>query len=120
MANEANTTTAVVPPPPLPTVHEAELAPGLSGIVYWGQEIDIAIAVALRSAGRNVVVRGDDLKANRRLAAQIEGAVGPSKRGTPHKSRAGAHALPHYQQFDHNHPGQCFYETPNRRARRKP
>jgi hypothetical protein len=50
---------------PLPTVHEAELAYGPSGPVEYGAEIDEAAAVARRKRGDNIVVRGDDLKANR-------------------------------------------------------
>ena len=114
------------PPPPSPqtlpppTLHEAELASGLSGIVYWAAEIDFSAAVARRQAGENIVVRGDDLKANRALAERIEVAVGPHKRGVPHKIRAGPYALPHFQQVDPQHKGHCFYETPNRRSRKKP
>jgi hypothetical protein len=102
------------------TVHEAELASGFSGIVYWGAAIDFTAAAVRRHAGENVVVRGTDLKTNRALAERIEATVGPYKRGTPHTMRAGPHALPHFQQVDPNHQGHCFYETANRRARKKP
>jgi hypothetical protein len=106
-----------------PTIHEAELASGASGIVNWGAEIDLTAAVARRLAGLNVVVRGDDLRANRHLAEQIERAVGPCRRQEPHKRHAGPWALPHYQQEKRDPPppgGHTFYETPRRKARRKP
>lgn len=114
------TTTQAPGSEPPPTVHEAELASGLSGIVHWGAEIDFAADVVRRQAGVNVVVRGNNLKANRALAERIEAAVGPYKRGIPHTRKAGPHALPHFQQIDPNHGGHCFYETSNRRARRMP
>src|SRR5262245_35844888 len=60
------------PAPPPVTIHEAELASGASGGVIRGAEIDFSTAVARRRAGKNVVVCGDDLKANRRQAEQVE------------------------------------------------
>lgn len=103
------------------TIYEAELASGVSGGVVRGAEIDVGAAVARRRAGENVVVCGDDLKANRRQAEQIEAAVGPYVRSAPHKRSAGSRALPHFQQQDANQEGHTFYETPNLRAmRRKP
>jgi hypothetical protein len=116
----ATASSGTKPAPPPPTIPEAELAAGLSGIVSWGAEIDFAAAVARRQAGEDVVVRGDELSATRALARRIEAAVGPYQRNAPHTVRAGPHALPHFQQADPNHPGHCFYETPNRRARKKP
>ena len=104
-----------------PTVHEAELASGASGAVVRGVEIDFDAAVARRRSGRNVVVCGDDLDANRGLAQRIEAAVGPCVRSVPHQRYAGPRALPHFQQRDPDHRGHTFYETSNRRAaRRKP
>jgi hypothetical protein len=109
------------PPAPSPTLHEAELASGASGGVIRGAEIDVGAAVERRRAGKNVVVCGDDLKANRRQAEQIEAAVGPYVRSVPHKDSAGPRALPHFQQQDESHEGHTFYETANLRAmRRKP
>jgi hypothetical protein len=103
------------------TIHEAELASGASGGVIRGAEIDLGAAVSRRQAGGDVVVCGDDLKANRRQAEQIEAAVGPWVRSAPHPQSAGPRALPHFQQQDENHEGHTFYETPNVRAmRRKP
>lgn len=108
-------------PPPPPTIHEASLASGASGVVVRGIEIDFNAATALRRAGKNVVICGDDLGANRGLARKIEAAVGPAIRGAPHRRSAGPRALPHFQQHDRAHEGHTFYETPNRKAaRRKP
>jgi hypothetical protein len=105
--------------PPKPTIHEAELASGASRGVNCGAGIDLATAVARRQNGENVVVCGDDLKANRRLAERIEAAVGPYVRSAPHKQHAGPRALPHFQQQDAEHEGHTFYETPQQKAMRK-
>ncbi len=59
-----------------PTIHEATLAPGLSGIVFKGAEIAVAAAIRRRRAGRDIVVCGDDLKVNRVVTQTIESAVG--------------------------------------------
>jgi hypothetical protein len=108
-----------VPPASSPaTIHAAELASGASGGVLRGAEISFATAVARRQAGKNVVVCGDDLKANRRQAEQIETAVGPYVRSSPHRQSAGPRALPHFQQQQADHEGHTFYETPNLRAMR--
>src|SRR5262245_18833253 len=113
---------AAPPPPPAPTIHEAELAPEPSGVVWYGPVIDFDTAVARRQAGLDVVVRGGDIDANRRLAAAIEAAVGPRTRPqTPHR-RAGPHALPHFHQVSRSPPGHCFYDTDNpaKKSRRRP
>src|SRR5687768_2550899 len=83
---------------PAATVHEAERASGPSGAILWGAEIDVVTAVSRRKAGLDVVIRGADVDVNRRLALQIESAVGPAKRGSPHKVTTGPLALPHFQQ----------------------
>jgi hypothetical protein len=65
---------------------------------------------------------GNDVDANRRLATQIESAVGPCLRGVPHIKQAGPHALPHFQQQPRIPPpprGHAFYETARRKARRQ-
>jgi hypothetical protein len=115
---------AVVPvPPPLvppPTIHEAERMAGPSGAVLRGAEIDAAAAIARRGSGLDVVVCGSNLKANRALAASIESAVGPCQRGVPHTRYAGALALPHFQQVTPPPAGHTFYETENRKAKKKP
>jgi hypothetical protein len=74
--------------------------------------------VARRKTGMDIVVRGDNLKANRLLANRIESAVGPAKRQDPHK-RAGPLVLPHYQQAETPPEGHSFYETTKRKARKK-
>jgi hypothetical protein len=94
--------------------------PGPLGVVWYAEEIDFDAAVARRLAGGDVVVRGDDHEATRRLAQAIEVAVGPYKRGDPHRRTAGPFALPHYQQRHPPPTGHTFYETANRRARKKP
>jgi hypothetical protein len=103
-----------------PTIHEAERASGPSGAVLWGAAIDLAAAVARRQIGLDVVVRGAELKLNRRLALKIESTVGPAMPGRPHRTMAGPLALPHYQQIMPPPSGHCFYETSNRKARKKP
>jgi hypothetical protein len=103
-----------------PKIHEATLAPGPSGAVLKGAEIDMAAAVAPRQAGLDIVVCGDDRKANRAIAQQIEVAVGPYESQDPHK-RAGPRALPHFQPDPRGPDGHSFYETdnPQRKARKQ-
>ncbi len=105
-----------------PKIHEAMLAGGPSGVVFRGAEIDFATAVAKRRVGENIVVCGNNLKANRALARAIESAVGPATTPQkPHVHTAGPAALPHFQQVDPTHAGHSFYETDNpRRKSRKP
>src|SRR5215472_12269568 len=105
---------AKMPPPPHPLIFEASL--GLRGAVIKGAAITQAEAEARRKAGRDVVVCGPDLAANRRLAGTIEAnANGKVKRCPPHSS-AGPHALPHYQPDPRPPEGHTFYETPHRKA----
>jgi hypothetical protein len=104
----------------MPTIHEADLGSGPSGAVLRGPEIDLATAIARRQAGENVVVCGPDLDANREMAQQIEAGVGPYARGTPHIRTAGPLALPHFQQTDKTRLGHTFYETTQRRSRKRP
>ncbi len=96
------------------------MASGPSGAVIKGAEIDLTTAIAWRQAGENVVVCGNDLKANQILAQRIEAAVGPYKRETPHEE-AGPHALPHFQPCLRPPKGHTFYETdsPKRKARKR-
>jgi len=108
------------PPLPSPTIHEAERASGASGAVLWGAEIDFAAAVVRRQTNEDVVVRGDDLGANRALAQAIEAAAGPYMRGPPHKRSAGPLASPHFQQVTPPPDGHTFYETDRRKARKRP
>jgi hypothetical protein len=121
MMTEAQEGTKPTPAPsPAPTVHEAELAAGPSGAVLFGAEIDFANAVARRQAGQDVVVRGDDTDANRRLAYRIEAAVGPPTRPQPPERKAGPLALPHFHQQSRDPAGHLFYETEKRKARKRP
>jgi hypothetical protein len=107
-------------PPPVVTIHEAELEPGLSGAVLRGTELDLAAAVARRRARNDVVVCGPNTDTNRRLASQVEAAVGPvSKPQWPHK-RAGPKALPHFHQRTRSPDGHTFYETDKRKTKKKP
>jgi hypothetical protein len=92
---------------------------GSLGRVIRGQEITEAEAVAERLAGRDVVVCGDDLKANRGLAQQIESQVGPYRAGPPH-TRLGPYVLPHFQPDPRPPEGHTFYETDKRKAARNP
>jgi hypothetical protein len=117
MTTEMEAGAGSISPPPPPSIHEAELASGPSGAVEYGAEIDLTAAVSRRRAGGNVVVRGEDVDANRRLACSIESAVGSCRRGDPHRS-AGPHALPHYQPQSRPPDGHTFYETPRRKARK--
>jgi hypothetical protein len=111
------------PAPPaegLPKIYEATRASGPSGAVIQGAEIDLAAAVERRRAGEDIVVCGGPLKANRKLAREIESAVGPCERQEPHAVKAGNLALPHFQQTDRTTEGHSFYETDNRKAKANP
>jgi hypothetical protein len=103
-----------------PTIHEATRAPGPSGAVLKGAEIDLVTAIARRQAGLDIVVCGDGRKANKAVARQIEAAVGPYKEEKPHDD-AGPHAPPHFQPDPRPPDGHSFYETenPQRKARKQ-
>jgi hypothetical protein len=106
------------PPPAAPVVMEAYPTHDGTGWVDVGNVLTIAEATRRRAAALDVVVCGDDHMANRRLAVQVEGAVGPVSRAQlPHKG-AGPHALPHYHQASRVPSGHTFYETANLKARR--
>jgi hypothetical protein len=107
-------------PPPAPTIHEAEPASGASGAVEYGPQVDEATAVERRRNGLDIVIRGHDTDANRRLARWIESRVGPPSRPQhPHVRSAGPLALPHFHQQSGDPKGHSFYETDKRKARRK-
>jgi hypothetical protein len=103
-----------------PRIYEATLESGPSGFVLWGAELTLEGAMARRKAGGDVVVRGQDLKANKRLARQIEMGVGPCRQEPPHK-HSGPHALPHFQPDPRPPEGHTFYETdnPQRKSRKR-
>lgn len=109
---------AAASPLPSPTIHEAERASGPSGAILFGAVIDFNAAVARRQAGLDVVVCGGDVAANRHLAGAIEASVGACQRSDPHR-RAGPLALPHFQQDAPPPEGHTFYETANRKARKR-
>ena len=112
--------TAATPSSVPPTIHEAELASGPSGAVLSELVVlDFDAAVARRQVGLDVVVRGEDVVANRRLAGAIEAAVGACQRSDPHR-RAGPLALLHFQQETPPPDGHTFYETAKRKSRKKP
>ena len=121
MTTESQDGTHPIPTPtPAPTIHEAELDAGPSGAVLFGPAIDFDSAVVRRQAGQDVVVRGNDTDANRRLAYRIEAAVGPPSRPQPPERQAGPLALPHFHQHSRNPVGHLFYETEKRKARKRP
>jgi hypothetical protein len=96
------------------------LVPGPSGFVEWGNVLTFEDAVNRRKQDLDIVVRGEDEDENRRLAGRIEAAVGPPTRPQPpHTSRAGSRALPHFHQVSRSPKGHSFYETVNRKARKK-
>jgi hypothetical protein len=99
------------------TIHEATL--GSRGRVIRGVEIAKAAAIARRKAGLDIVVCGEDHKANRRLARQIENAVGPNRSQPPHKG-LGPYALPHFQPDPRPPEGHSFYETAKLKAALNP
>lgn len=119
MESQTNTG-ASSPVAPTSTIHEAELIPGPSGGVWYGAEIDFDTAVARRRLGLDVIVRGDDGDANRSLAYRIESTVGPPSRPQPPERRAGPLTLSHFHQSNRNPKGHLFYETGQRKARKRP
>ncbi len=119
MATETQTGPKTEPGKQPPTIHEVELASGASGAVEYGGEIDVATAVDRRKSGQDIVVRGDETAKNRKLARDIETAVGPSTRPQPPEPRAGPMALPHFHQQSRDPEGHSFYETDKRKARQK-
>ena len=114
---------ASVPEPtaaPPSTVHAAERTFDGSGIVDALEEITDDEAADRRRRGLDIVVCGEDLATNRHRAARIEGMVGPYTRPQPPHPSAGPYALPHYHQQSRSPDGHSFYETPKRKARRRP
>jgi hypothetical protein len=108
--------------PEAPKIHEATLASGPSGAVFKGGEIDLVTAIARRQAGKDTVVCGSDVRANRSLARQIEAAVGPCTRPQAPHAKAGPFALPHFHQLKRPPDGHSFYEAASfqRKARKTP
>src|SRR5205814_1152102 len=108
-----------LPPAAPTTICEATCARDGTGAVEYGAEIDFATAVARRTSRADIVVRGDDLVANRDLAKQIEARVGPVTRPQLPHANAGPLALPHFHQVSRIPSGHSFYETSRVKARKK-
>jgi hypothetical protein len=71
------------------------MSSGPLGAVEYGAQISEQDAIQKRRSALDIVVRGLDQQANRKVAQGIEEAVGPAIPDPPHK-RAGPHALPHF------------------------
>jgi hypothetical protein len=107
------------PSRPATIVHEAQRTFDGSGVVLWGAELTPDEAADRRRRGEDIVVRGNDLAANRAQARAVEAMVGmPSRPQFPHPS-AGRHALPHFHQLSRSPTGHSFYETPRLKARKR-
>ncbi len=105
------------PPSSPPTIHRATR--GSLGRVIRGEQITLEEAVEERRQGRDVVVCGSDLKANREVAKAIESQRGPYAPGAPH-TKVGPYVLPHFQPDPRPPEGHTFYETDRRKAARNP
>jgi hypothetical protein len=100
--------------PVVPLIFEASLRS--DGSVVRGRQISQTEAEGQRKSGKDVVICGPSLSANRRLAGIIEqSANGSAKRCPPHAT-AGPAALPHWQPDPRPPQGHTFYETPRRKA----
>lgn len=99
-------------------IFEAELAPGASGAVIRGRELSEEEAANRRRAGKDIVVCGPDLRANRTLAREVEASIGKPTKPQPPERNAGPMALPHFHQASREPAGHAFYETPHRKARK--
>lgn len=106
-------------PPSPPTIHEATCASHLTGLVEWGAALSEPAAIARRQLSLDIVVRGSDRAANRKVAEKIEAGVGLYKVCPFHQS-AGTASLPHCQQINKPPFGHSFYETATRKAKKKP
>jgi hypothetical protein len=96
-------------------IHKATL--GSNGDVTKGAPLSEPEAVTERKAGRDVVVCGTDLEANRDLAKKIERRANGTYKLCPPHSTAGPNALPHCQPNPRGPQGHTFYETPRRKAK---
>jgi hypothetical protein len=93
---------------------------GSQGKVIRGIEITEAVAVAEYAGGNDVVVCGDETRANRSFARRIASTVGPCRMAVPHTKTAGPYALPHFQPDPRPPLGHVFYETEHRKAALNP
>jgi len=104
---------------PEPTIHEAMRLSGPTGAVGYGAQLSFDQAVKRRMAGQDLVVIGEDKKANRKLAQKIEEGIGGRwVLHLPHRRHPDG--LPHYQQVAPPPHGHAFYDVDNRKARRNP
>jgi hypothetical protein len=95
-------------------IFEAYTSPG--GVVTRGIKINMAEAVSLRNAGKDVVVCGPDDSANRQRAEAIERAASVEVvHHAPHPN-AGPGALWHFQPLMRPPAGHTFYERSSRKA----
>jgi hypothetical protein len=106
------------PPPATPVICAAS-ATGPNGAVYRGPVCTVNQAVALRKAGKDIVVCDGTFNDNRDLARHIEeGAAGSRNvmEHPAHKKTAGPDALPHFQPKNRPPEGHSFFETRSERA----
>jgi len=83
------------------------------GVRIRGNPLTLEEATAERTAGRDVVVCGDNLRTNCQLAEKIECAATDRhfKFDFAHTNR-GTRALPHFQSLDRKRGGHTFFESP--------
>lgn len=102
-----------------PIIHRAELR--TSGAVVRLGVLTEREAVEVRRDGGEVVVCGEDHRANRLLAQAIEAAALGEQAYTPHpphdRTRTDRNALPHFQPEERPPTGHTFDETDNRKSR---
>jgi hypothetical protein len=103
-----------------PTVYEAMLASGPSGLVECGSQLTDEQAVERRRQGLNIVVCGPDGKANRAKARRIEEGVGVPVIDEPRHQNAGPYSLRHFHQACRSPEGHSFYEDNSGRKARRP
>ena len=109
MANSKGVVT-VLPP----KIHRATLR-GAGGTTKL-EVITEAQAIAERKAGRDVVVCGTDLNANRKLAEHIETTANGECRFCPRQFSGGPDTLPHCQPMVRGPDGHTFFETVKQKA----
>ena len=103
-----------------PTVFEATLASGPSGIVDCGRPLTDDEAVARRRLGQDIVVCGPNGRANKARARRIEEGVGVPVIDEPRHQNAGPRSLRHFHQASRLPEGHSFYEDSSGRKARRP
>ena len=110
---------ATAPEPAEVVIYEAERIPGPDGAVQRGDTaITDEAAVARLQGGEDIVVCGEERRANRNKARELtEAAFGGFEEDEPHQGRM---ALPHFhppaRDPDETH---AFFEAPPKHARKK-